>query len=157
MRPMKLTLGAVSVLVLVGWIAPRSVLAPAQEPARERHDEASVLESRMHAMEEQLKALRRLLRDPAKVGEALAALARLQTDAVAAKSEPPRVLPKVPEAERAQFLADYRREMVRFLALTLDVERALLDGKQEAALAAFEELRGMEDPAHARFAPEQEQ
>ena len=153
---MKVFLGAAGVLVLFGWIAPREVLAPMQEPRGKPHDDESVLETRMHAIEDELKALRRLLRDPAKSAEALAMLAKLQGDSLAAKSESPRFLAQIPEAERAKFLADYRREMVRFLEISLKVERALLDAKPAEAQVAFDELRATEDPAHAQFAPEDE-
>ena len=58
-------------------------------------------------------------------------------------------------ADRAKFLLDYRKEMVRLLERSLRLETALLDGQQEAAQAALEELRGMEDPAHERFTEEE--
>lgn len=144
-------------LAPLAWLAPSTVGAPAPQERgdREGKEEHSPLEERMHSMESALKALRRSLRDPARQSDSLASLAQLQADIVAAKSESPRMLPRVPEAERAKFVADYRREMLHTLELSVAVELALLDGKQEAALAAFEELRGLEDPAHARFTEEE--
>ena len=44
---------------------------------------------------------------------------------------------------------------VDFLTRQLELEAALLDGNSEAVKQAFERLRGMEDPAHERFAPEE--
>jgi hypothetical protein len=120
----------------------------------EKQEQESLLEERMHAIEEELRALRRLVRDPAHSPQALAALARVQAAAVAAKSETPRHAAQIPEAERAKFAADYRREMVLFLERSLGLERALLDGDSEAARAAYDALDAMEDAAHERFAPE---
>ena len=62
---------------------------------------------------------------------------------------------KLPESERPNFVVEYRREMLRMLEHAIAVEKAVLDGKQDEALAAFEALRGLEDPAHARFTPEE--
>jgi hypothetical protein len=151
-----LVLVAVPTLALPALLPSAS--ARAQEGGKghgEKHEEHGPLEERMHAMEDAIRALRRSLRDPAKSADSLASLGKLQTDLIAAKSETPRMAAKVPDAERAKFVADYRREMLRMLELSIAVEKAVLDEKQEAALAAFEELRGLEDPAHARFTEEE--
>jgi hypothetical protein len=119
------------------------------------HEPDSVLESHMHGIEDAIHALRRSLKDPAKSADSLASIAKLQADAVAAKSELPRMLPHVPEAERPAFVVNYRREMVRMLEASLKLESAVLDGKQEPINSAFEALRSMEDPAHDRFTDEE--
>ncbi len=159
---MKLFLPLLLAASSLAFLAPSEVFAPdtadgadrgAQGEAREDH---GPLEERMHAMEDSIRALRRSLRDPARQAESLASLAKLEADIIAAKSETPRMAPKVPEAERPKFVADYRREMIRMLEQSLAVEKAVLDGKQEEALAAFEALRGLEDPAHARFTEEEQ-
>ena len=154
---MKTLLVASSLLLVLGGArAPREVFAPAQqEHAGQSKGEHTPLEERMHAMEDQLKALRRSLRDPSRVVDSLASLAKFQEAALVAKSETPRMSAKVPEGERAKFVSDYRREMLHALELSLAVERALLDGKHEEALARFEELRNLEDPAHSKFTEEE--
>ncbi len=156
-----LALPVVAALSSVLWLAPSEVHAPdAQErKGGERqegqHEEHSPLEERMHAMEDSIRALRRSLKDPAKQAESLALLSKLEADIIAAKGESPRMLPKVPEAERAKFLVDYRLEMVAMLEHALAVEKALLAGSPEALTEAFEKLRSLEDPAHARFTEEE--
>jgi len=135
---------------------PRAFQDPEpQGKGKEDHAPDSVLESHMHGIEDALHALRRSLKDPAKSADSLASIAKLQTDAVVAKSELPRMLPHVPEAERAAFVVEYRREMVRLLEASLKLESAVLDGKPEPIQAAFEALRSMEDPAHDRFTEEE--
>lgn len=159
---MKLTLlPLVAACSSVLWLAPSEVLAPdGQERKREErhegeHEEHSPLEERMHAIEDSIRALRRSLKDPAKQAESLTLLGKLEADIIAAKGETPRMAPKVPEAERPKFLVEYRLEMVSMLEHALAVEKAVLAGNAEAAQQAFEKLRGLEDPAHARFTEEE--
>ncbi|NUP97077.1 MAG: hypothetical protein HUU28_13030 [Planctomycetaceae bacterium] len=158
MKLLALPLVALSSLL---WLAPSEVHAPdSQERRREEkreggHEEHSPLEERMHAMEDSIRALRRSLKDPAKQAESLALVAKLEADILAAKGETPRLAPKVPEAERAKFLVDYRLEMIGMLEHTIALEKALLAGAPEAVTAAFEKLRALEDPAHARFTEEE--
>ena len=148
---------------LAASIAAFAVLAtgftvPQQPPAakeKQGHEPESVLESHMHGIEDAIHDLRRSLKDPAKSADSLASIAKLQADAVVAKSELPRMLPHVPEAERPAFVVNYRREMVRLLEASLKLESAVLDGKQEPINNAFEALRSMEDPAHDRFTDEE--
>jgi len=163
---MKLFLPLLLAAGSLAFLAPSEVRAPlvADEGKRDegKRDEGKggeqhgPLEERMHAMEDAIRALRRSLRDPAKQADSLASLAKLEADIIAAKSETPRMAAKVPESERPKFVLDYRREMIRMLEHALAVEKAVLDGKQEEALAAFEALRGLEDPAHARFTEEEQ-
>jgi hypothetical protein len=126
-----------------------------KQEKREEHAADSVLEARMHEVEDAVHALRRSLKDPAKAADSLAHIATLQAAAVAAKSESPRMLPHVPEGDRPKFLVEYRREMVRLLQASLALENAVLDGKQDAIDAAYQALRSMEDPAHERFTEEE--
>jgi hypothetical protein len=150
-----LALPAVAVCSSVLWLAPAEVFAPAAQERKEQHEEHSPLEERMHAIEDSIRALRRSLKEPAKQAESLALLAKLEADIVVAKGESPRLLAKLPEAERTKFLVDYRVEMVGMLEHALAVEKALLAGTPEAVQAAFEKLRALEDPAHARFTEEE--
>jgi hypothetical protein len=150
---MKLAASIAAFAVLTtGFAVPPQPPAAQDKPA---HDSDSVLESHMHGIEDALHALRRSLKDPAKSADSLASIAKLQADAIVAKSELPRMLPHVPEAERPEFIKNYRREMVRMLEASLKLESAVLDGKQEPINAAYEALRSMEDPAHDRFTEEE--
>ena len=142
----------VAIAVVVSLAFAGRVRAAQDKPA---HAPDSVLESHMHGIEDAIHDLRRSLKDPAKSADSLASIAKLQADAVVAKSELPRMLPHVPEAERPAFVVAYRREMVRLLEASLKLESAVLDGKPEPIKEAFEALRAMEDPAHDRFTEEE--
>ena len=152
---MKLLLPLLVAAGSLAFLAPSEVLALDVADGGRGGEEHGPLEERMHAMEDAIRALRRSLRDPAKQADSLASLAKLEGDIIAAKSETPRMASKLPESERPNFVVEYRREMLRMLEHAIAVEKAVLDGKQDEALAAFEALRGLEDPAHARFTPEE--
>jgi hypothetical protein len=124
----------------------------AQEP---QHEE-SELARHMEQIEDTVKVLRKNLKEPATRPAALAALQEIQQHSLACKALVPTLAAKLPAAEQAGLLTDYRRTMVAFLTRQLELEAALLDGDDEAAKAAFERFREMEDSAHERFAPEDE-
>jgi len=153
---MKLFLPLLLAAGSLAFLAPSKVRAPLVADEGKGGEQRGPLEERMHAMEDAIRALRRSLRDPSKQADSLASLAKLEADIVAAKSETPRMAAKLSEAERPRFVADYRGEMIRMLESALVVEKAVLGGKQEEALAAFEDLRGLEDPSHARFTEEEQ-
>ncbi|MBM3989816.1 MAG: hypothetical protein FJ298_02290 [Planctomycetes bacterium] len=153
---MKLLLPLLLAAGSLAFLAPSQVLAPQLADEGKDDPQKCPLEQSMEAMADSIRALRRSLRDPSKQADSLAGLAKLEADIVAAKSQTPRRAAKLSEAERPRFVADYRSEMIRMLEQALVVEKAVLGGQQEAALAAFEELRGLEDPAHARFTEEEQ-
>lgn len=122
-----------------------------QEPEEEHETELS---RHMESIEDALRSLRRSLKDPTATEAALAALVEIERETVLAKSLTPAAAEKLPEREREAFALAYRLTMLEFLAHQLALERALLEGDQEAIPAAFERLRAMEDSSHERFAPE---
>ena len=128
------------------------VFVPPQEPRPKEHD--TVLGGQMKEIEESMKTLRKLLREPSGRDAALAALVEIQERTLRCKQLEPEAAQKLSGDERSAFVFAYRRSMVDFLALQLEVEAKLLDGDGQGAKETFERLRAMEDPAHERFAPE---
>lgn len=123
-------------------------------PARDDGPETE-LGSHMEKLEDTVKQLRKNLKEPATYPAALEALESIQHHSLQAKKLVPAAAAKLPEAERAAFTRDYRKQMIEFLRHQLALEEALLDGNAEAAKAAFDKFREMEDPSHERFAPEE--
>jgi len=119
-------------------------------PQDEEH-EISVLEDHMETIEGAVKVLRRSLRDPANRADSLELVAEIQAATVVCKSLVPPMAETVPADERAAFITEYRLMLVDFLGYQLDLERALLAGDEEAAKAAFKQVREMEDTGHERF------
>ncbi len=128
-------------------------LRGSQEPSGTEETE---LARHMQAIEDQVKSLRKCLREEGGQAAALEALAELERESLYCKGLVPAAAAALPEAERAAFTRAYRRAMVDFLALQLELEAALLDGNEESAKGAFDRLRAMEDSSHERFAPEED-
>ena len=114
------------------------------------------LAAHMEKIEDAAKLLRKTLRDPSSAGAALGTLAEIESHSLACKALVPAEVAKLPEAERAAMVSAYRRTMVDFMMRQLELEAALLDGDADAAKAAFERFRAMEDSAHERFAPDED-
>ena len=133
-----------------------SALSLAPLPRQDPEHEETELGSHMEKIEDTVKLLRKNLKEPATWPAALDAVAEIERHSLAAKKLVPAAAAKLPEAERAAFVQAFRRQMVDFLRHQLDLEAALLDGNAEAAKAAFDSFRAMEDPSHERFAPEDE-
>lgn len=124
---------------------------PSTPPARTSVDEETELDKRMLAIKAEVRSLRRSLRDAEQQAASLESLHKIQVAALEAKvMEPRRAASLEEQARRAMTLA-YRQEMIRFVETALAAEKALLAGDAEAAKAAFDGLRGQEDPAHERF------
>ena len=144
MRTKPLLLAAATCgLVLTAFIRPA--------PQDDEHDETPMAEA-MHRVEDALKELRRSVRDPEATAASLASVIVAQEASLTCKTLAPAMAAKVPEAERAAFLLAYRLEMIRFERALLDLEQALLEGKDvETLREMYKGLKEMEDPAHERF------
>lgn len=136
-----------SVLLVLGAALGAGLGRPQEEPKTE-------LAGHMEAIEDALKLLRKSLREPEGAAAALEALTVLQRESIASKALVPALAAPLPDRERTTLVKDYRRAMVDFVSLQLDLEAALLDGDAETAQALFDQLRQTEDSAHERFAPE---
>ena len=144
MKPILLACTTLAVLLLPSASA---------RPQDDEHEETE-LAQQMETIEDTVKLLRKHLKEPSTWPQALEALAEIERLSLACKALAPASAEKLPEAERAAFVSAYRRTMVDFLMRQLELEAALLDGDAEAAKAAFDRFRAMEDSAHERFAPE---
>lgn len=128
-----------------------------QDPAQrqEEHDESPLGQ----AMEHMKGGLRKVQRG-LKAGEsasALEGLGEFQRHLIAAKAETPPLAAKVPDAERAGFVAAYRTTLLDALRVSCDVEQALLEGRMDDARTLFgEKLRPMEESGHARFTEDED-
>lgn len=124
-------------------------------PRREHQEHDTELSQHMEKLEHTLKGLRKSMKDPATLPDALGALAEIESLTLQCKLLTPEAAAKLPEAERAAFVTAFRRTMVDFLAHQLELEAALLDGDAAKVKTAFDKVREMEDPSHERFAPEE--
>ena len=144
MRKKTLLLAAATCgLVLTAFVRPA--------PQDDDHDETPMAEA-MHEVEDALKSLRRSVRDPEALEDSLASVIVAQRASIECKVLVPAMTEKLPEAERAAFVKAYRIEMIAFERALLDLEQALLEGKDvETLREMYKGLKEMEDPAHERF------
>ena len=74
-----------------------------------------------------------------------------QRAVIEAKQMVPPLAEKQPEAERAAFVAAYRKTICELLTKLLELEVALIDGDQARIDEAYKRVRSMEDAGHERF------
>lgn len=120
-----------------------------QEPGQE--EEVGPLEERMLVLKRGMRALRRGLKDPKKDATSLEIVAGMAVAVGEGKLLTPPMLEGIPQEKKEGFLLEYRKSMVSMQMELLKLELALLGGDRDAAKAAYEALKDMEDAGHERF------
>lgn len=139
--------------LLVQLTAVRAATAPVQDPeveVTEEHEETP-MEEQMERVEDAMRFLRRSIRKPESRADSLAHVQECQEGLLLAKELEPMMLARIPEAERAAFKRDFRLGMVEALEAFLEMERALLEERDDDAKELYKKAAGLEDPAHERF------
>ena len=116
--------------------------------------EDTELAKQMEQMDDEMKKLRKSLKDPAANAASLEALTKLQELTVASKSLVPTKAAALPEAEKAKFVAAYRKDMAGLLAAYAQIEVAVLDGENAKAEELFKGLKKIEDDGHEKYSDE---
>jgi hypothetical protein len=102
----------------VVWVLFAGVIlaaAIAVRPPAALAAEDTPLAKQMEQIQDAQKKLRKTVKDPAQNAASLEALTAMQQATVASKALVPARAAKVPEADRAKFVAAYRKEMVAML------------------------------------------
>ncbi len=105
----------------------------------------------MERVEDAMRTLRRSIRKPEARVDSLAHVQECQEGLLLSKELDPIMLPRVPEAEQAAFKRDFRLGMIEALEAYLELERALLEERDDDARELYKKASGLEDPAHERF------
>ena len=121
------------------------------EPAPQDAETETELERHMLAIQEDLQALRRTVRQAKQRSESLVLLDRVQAASLACKGLVPLAAGNLSETQRTVFLTAYRREMLTFLRGLFELESAVLDGDLEGAENILKRVIAMEDPSHEQF------
>lgn len=127
----------------------RSAVAE-QEPVAQEEDHGPIAEA-METMEDELRVLRKSLRDPAQNESSLKSIVAFQVAVGSAKVAAPPMVAKQPAEKRAELTNAYRKMMIDLSHKLLTLEELVLDGKLEEAQTLFKEIRGMEEDGHERF------
>ena len=132
----------------------RPTAARAAAPAAEKKEPKKAdteLAKQMEVIDQGMKKLRRSLRQKEQNAQSLELITQMQAAALACKAQTPVMTPTIPEAQRAKWLADYRKQMAQLLSEITNMEVALLDGDNEKAQQIHKKLGEMEDAGHEKF------
>lgn len=105
----------------------------------------------MRAAERAFKTLAGQIEDPAKRAESLESIQQLQLEFLQAKGKRPPRADKLPAAEQAAFVTEYRKAMIDLLEMTFKVERQFLDGQLPEAKASLAKLAELKSSGHDKF------
>ncbi len=144
---------AMSTGLLLQLTSVRAATAPIQDPegGAAEEQEATPMEVQMERVEDAMRTLRRSIRKPEARADSLAHVQECQEGLLLSKELDPIMLPRVPEAEQAAFKRDFRLGMIEALEAYLELERALLEERDDDARELYKKASGLEDPAHERF------
>jgi soluble cytochrome b562 len=107
----------------------------------------------MDEMGDHYKALKKIIKDPAKNAESLALVDKSIAAAVISKAHMPKVIEKAPEAEKAKLIAGYRKAMAEVIAAYCKLEIELVEGKNEQAAETLKTLKDLEEKGHEVYNP----
>ena len=149
-RPLTLVLAAV-------LCAGTSTLPRLARAAQEKDTEKKVkdldteLAKQMETIDESMKKLRRSLRKPESNKESLELIEKMEKAATKSRDLVPARAAKVPEAERAKYIEDYKKQMDAFIKSVGEMKAAVTDGKNDKAQEIYKTLKTQEDKGHDKF------
>jgi hypothetical protein len=137
--------------MLMPWTRACNRAAAAEEKVQKTE-----LNNQMEDMDESFKKLKRTLRKSEQNAESLKLIADLQQKSVVCKNLVPLKAAKIPEAERAKFVTEYRKEMAGVIIQFCEMEQALLDNNNEKAIEIYKALVERQDKDHDQFMQKEE-
>ena len=157
-RTLLIGLAAATVVVGTARVSTADYRSPGQDAAAQDPEEQepeteheTELARQMTIVEDGLRSLRRSVRDPEKNADSLATVIACERAILGCKGEIPSMTAQVPEADREAFVTAFRLEMVSLLENFLELEKALLEERNDELRDLYKALKSMEDPAHERF------
>src|SRR5687768_18068056 len=112
-------------------------------------DDENPMHIAMEKMDDALKVLRKQVSDPAQNDASLKLIEEMQTQCVLAKGMTPERAAK--EADKKKFVTAYRLEMLKVMDELVKLERAVVEGKNEEALALAKGLTKIKNEGHEKF------
>jgi soluble cytochrome b562 len=157
----KRTLLAVALSGLLGLPAglgiqtARAAVAAAQDEKESKEKKVADLDTelakQMEVIDGGMKKLRRSLRKAESNKESLETIEKVHAAAVKSKDMVPARAAKVPEAERAKFVAAYKKDMETLIKTVEEMQAAVKDGKNDKALELHKSLKTQEDKGHEKY------
>ena len=120
-------------------------------------DEPQTLHDAMEGMKDGLKAIGSALQSEGGLEQALEGCRRMEVFMLVAKNLEPTNLPEIEEARRPAHIAAFRADLARALQQVLELEIAVLEGRQVDALAMVRgKIFPLRDAAHDKYQPADE-
>jgi soluble cytochrome b562 len=158
MHDLKKTLWAIPLAASV--LAGRPLFTPvvATAAAAAQDDEKSKvkdldteLAKQMEVIDEGMKKLRRTLRKAESNKESLEWIEKIEKAATKSKDLSPAMAAKIPEAERAKWVENYKKDMDAFIKSVGEMKAAVKDGKNDKAQEVYKALKEQEDKGHEKY------
>lgn len=109
------------------------------------------LGKKMAALNTAFRALGRQIEDPSKNASSLELIETIETNAKGVLTLEPEKKEKVPAAEQAKFMADYKAGIEKLVATTGELKAAVKAGKNAEAVAIIDKMKGLQRESHAEF------
>ncbi len=111
----------------------------------------SPLAQQMGGISKDFRSLRKIVNDPAQKDAAVGLVKDMEARATKAKDFEPEKTTSIAPGDRAEFLADYRKQMDGLIADFQKLEEAVTDGKTADASALLDKLQGDKREGHKKF------
>ncbi|MEI6561604.1 MAG: cytochrome b562 [Verrucomicrobiota bacterium] len=119
--------------------------------------DGSPLHDKMEQMGKALHAVTKQLGDSSKKETTLALIAKLRTNAAAARELTPTKVKTIPEKNRAEFMADYKAAMDDLISQIDRLAIAVKENKPEAQQAALKEIGETKQDSHVTYRSKQKE
>jgi len=130
--------------------------APAPAAAQEEKEKKvadldTELSKQMEVIDSGMKKLRRSLRKPESNKESLETIEKVHAAAVKSKDMTPAMAAKIPEAQRAEWVAGYKKAMEATIKTIEEMRDAVKDGKNDKAQEIYKTIKTQEDKGHEKY------
>jgi soluble cytochrome b562 len=109
------------------------------------------LAKQMEVIDEAMKKLRRTLRKPESNKESLEHIDKIEKASAKSKDLVPALAAKKPEADRAKFVENYKKDMDAFIKSVGEMKAAVQAGQNDKAQDIYKNLKTQEDKGHEKY------
>jgi hypothetical protein len=148
-----LGLPLIAAALVAGPFTPSRALAQDEkkEDAKEVKDLDTPLAKQMEIMEDGMKKLRRTLRKAESNAESIELIEKVEKAAKASKDLKPAMAEKIPEAQRAKWLEEYKKDMEKTIATLGEMKAAVKENKNDKAQELYKTIKTQEDKGHEKY------
>ena len=156
MKRWKLSLYGIPVAAaLLGGLVLVSPVSAATQDKEEGQSTVKDLDTdlakQMEVIDEGIKKLRRTLRKAESNSESLEWIDKIEKAAVKSKDLAPAMAAKVPEAERAKWVENYKKDMATFIKTMGELKAAVKESKNDKAQEIYKDLKKQEEKGHEKY------